>query len=113
MATRSLLPRFPTSSDPTTGRRWRWKLPIPRVAFAFCLTLVGFILCVYGLSTSSLAPGAAGLLCFLPGAYASYVYIRIFRGVIPSSATDTYLEVEEVAAGEEVVDDGEVGPDFV
>ncbi len=95
MHARSLLPPFPIHEEPS-GRRWRYRIPLNRAAFAFALTVAGFSLCVLGLATMSAAPGAAGLLCFLPGAYASWHYLQIFRGRVPTSSPDTYLEVEEV-----------------
>ena len=97
---RTLLPHFPLNEDPLSGRRWRWRLPLSRVLFALILLLTGFILCVYGLATFSVAPGAAGLLCFLPGAYATFNYASIMRGRIPADP-ETYLAMEEVADGEE------------
>ena len=88
-------PVFPIQED-AGGRRWRWRVPKARVAFSLALALAGFILCVVGLAQKALAPGAAGLLCFLPGGWACYYYWRIWRGYVPLTNAEAFLEVEEV-----------------
>lgn len=88
-------PAFPIQED-ATGRRWRWRVPKARVAFSVALAVIGFALCVTGLVQLAAAPGAAGLLCLLPGSWASFYYYRIWRGHVPLANAEAFLEIEEV-----------------
>ena len=87
---------FPIMED-AQGRRWRWKLPLGRALFAVSLFLAGLILCAVGLAQMAIAPGAAGLLCLAPGAWACFYYYRSLQGRLPPNP-ETFLEVEELGA---------------
>ena len=92
------VPSFPIHEDSLSGRRWRYRVPLARVLFSLSLFLAGFALCLTGLIQMAVAPGAAGLLCLVPGTWACFHYMRIWRGAVPPSP-DTFLEIEEL--GEE------------
>ena len=92
---------FPIMED-AQGRRWRWKLPLGRALFAASLLLAGLILCAVGLATVEVAPGAAGLLCLAPGAWACFYYYRSLQGHLPSNP-EAFLEVEELGTDSDLM----------
>ena len=87
---------FAVVHDEATGRRWRYRLPVLRVALSLTLLLLGIILLPIGLALPSLACAVAGGLSLLPGAFASYTYYRIYRGTHTGSY-DIFLDTEEVS----------------
>lgn len=75
--------------------RYHYVLPKSRVVFAGFLAILGFILMITGLAKQSMALGIAGLICFVPGSYASYVYWKISRGE-GNFNSETWMRVEEI-----------------
>ncbi len=86
---------FAVVHDEATGRRWRYRLPIFRVALSATLLLSGIVLLPLGLALPSLACAVAGGLAILPGAYASLSYYRIYSGTF-TGRYEVFLEAENV-----------------
>jgi hypothetical protein len=86
---------FAVTQDAATGRRWRYRLPLLRVAFSVLLLLAGLVLLPLGLALPSLACAVAGGLALLPGAFATYAYYRIHNGTFVGRY-ETFLEAEDV-----------------
>ncbi len=89
---------FTPREDAATGRRWRYRLPLARVALAGTLTASGLVTFSAGLALSSLAATVCGALLLVPGAFASYTYARIMLGR-PVAGEAAWLEVVDVDDG--------------
>ena len=82
-------------TDPVSGRQWRQRFPAGKALCAVTLFAGGLIMSVTGLAISSLAVGVTGVLCLLPGAWASFQLARVWRGGDSVTAA-RWLVIEEV-----------------
>lgn len=77
-----------------SGRRWRYRFPACKALGAAILLCAGALLCITGFALGQLAVGVVGTLCLLPGAYASFMLMRVWRG--DSTVALQWLSVEEL-----------------
>ena len=76
------------------GRRWRYVFPASKALLAAVLLAGGIILTATGFALGILAVGITGALCLVPGAYASWQLVRVWRG--DATVPPAWLSVEEL-----------------
>lgn len=79
-----------------SGRRWRYVFPATRALLAAALLGGGVVMLATGFALNILPVGITGVLCFLPGAYASYHLLRAWRGDANGASAAAWLAVEEL-----------------